>query len=63
EIAEEIEQELTPRIAKENKLQEKRNIARELLLRKMSLEFTVEVTGLSMKEVRAIKRELAARKN
>jgi hypothetical protein len=32
-------------------------------IRKMSLEFTVEVTGLSKKEVRAIMKELAARKN
>jgi predicted transposase/invertase (TIGR01784 family) len=58
ELTPKIAQELTPKIAQESK----REIAKELALRKMSLEFIVEVTRLSPREVRAIMKELAARK-
>jgi len=58
ELTPKIEQELTPRITQESK----REIARELLRRKMSLEFIAEVTRLSPREVRAVMKELASRK-
>jgi len=54
-----IEQELTPKIA-QNKA---RAIAKSLLLKHLNPEFIAEVTGLSKKEVRALNKELAARKN
>ena len=62
ELKEETAQELTPKIAQESSLREKREIAKELVRRKMSLEFIVEVTRLSPKEVRGIMKELASRK-
>ena len=58
ELTPKITQELTPKIAQESK----REIARELVLRKMSLDFIVEVTRLSPKEVRAVMKEMASRK-
>ncbi len=67
EFAEEISQELKPKIAQELKpkiAQEKaREIAKALLRKKMSLDFIIEVTGLSKKDVRAISKELAGRRN
>jgi len=66
ELQEETAQELTPKIKREltPKIEQetKRKIARELLLRKMSLEFIVEVTRLSSREVRAIMKEVTSRK-
>lgn len=62
ELTPKITQELTPKIAQESSLREKREIAKELALRKMSLEFIVEVTRLSPKEVRAIMKDLPVRK-
>lgn len=55
EIAEEVEQELTPKIT--------RDIAKSLLRKKMSVDLVAEVTGLSTKEVRALNKELPGRKN
>ena len=63
EIAEEVEQELTPKIEQKVRSKQAKEIARMLLSKKMSLEFIVEVTGLSSKEARALRRELAASKN
>jgi predicted transposase/invertase (TIGR01784 family) len=48
---------------KEGKEEEKRQIAKTLLRKKMSLEFISEVTGLPQEEIRALKKGLAARKN
>jgi predicted transposase/invertase (TIGR01784 family) len=62
ELAPKIAQELTPKIAQESSLKEKREIAKELALRKMSLEFIVEVTRLSPREVRAIMKDFPLRK-
>lgn len=62
ELTPKIAQALTPKIAQESSLREKREIAKELALRKMSLEFIVEVTRLSPKEVRAIMKDLPVRK-
>lgn len=59
EIAEEVSQELKPKIAQEKA----REIAKALLRKKMSLDFIIEVTGLSKKEVHAINKELAGRRN
>ncbi len=52
EVTEEITQELTPKIARE----EKRELAATLLRKKMSLKFISEVTGLSQEEIRALKK-------
>ncbi|MGH7452347.1 MAG: SDH family Clp fold serine proteinase [bacterium] len=59
EFAEEISQELKSKIAQEKA----REIAKALLRKKMSLDFNIEVTGLSKKDVRAISKELASRRN
>lgn len=59
EIAEEVEQELTPKI-EQNKARE---IAKSLLRKKMSVDLVAEVTGLSKKEVRALSKELPGHKN
>lgn len=59
ELTPKIEQELTPRIA-QNKA---RAIAKSLLLKHFNPDFIAEVTGLSKKEVRALNKELAARKH
>lgn len=59
ELREETAHELTPKIEQEIK----RKIARELLLRKMSLELIAEATQLAPREVRTIMKELAARKS
>jgi hypothetical protein len=59
EFAEEISQELKPKIAQ----QKAREIAKALLRKKMSLDFIIEVTGLPKKEVRAISKELVSRRN
>ena len=59
DIAEEVAQELTPKIA-QNKARE---IAKSLLLNNMNLEFIAKVTGLSKKEVRALSKDLAGRRN
>ncbi len=64
EIAEEVKQELAPKIARETVLKEKREIAKSLLRKKMSVAFIAEVTGLSKEEVRALgNKRLAARKH
>ncbi len=44
-------------------LEEKREIARAMLKKKMNLKLIAELTGLSQKEVRALSEELAGRKN
>jgi len=59
ELREEAAQELTPKIEQETK----RKIARELLLRKMSLELIAEATQLTPREVRTIMKDLVARKS
>ena len=59
DIAEEVAQELTSKIA-QNKARE---IAKSLLRNNMNLEFIAEVTGLSKKEVRALSKGLAVRRN
>ena len=59
ELTPQIAQELTPKIAQEKA----RMIARALLKKQMSIEFIMDVTGLSQKELRALNRKLAARKN
>jgi predicted transposase/invertase (TIGR01784 family) len=48
---------------REGKKEKAREIAKTLLQENMSLAFVVKVTGLSPNEVRAFKKELAARKN
>lgn len=67
DIAEEVAQELTPKIAQEltSKIAQNkaREIAKSLLLNNMNLEFIAEVTGLSKKEVRALSKGLAVRRN
>lgn len=55
EIAEEVEQELTPKIV--------RDIAKSLLRKKMSVDLVAEVTGLSKKEVRVLSKEMLGHKN
>jgi predicted transposase/invertase (TIGR01784 family) len=67
DIVEEVEQELAPKIAQEltpkiahNKARE---IAKSLLRNNMNPEFIAEVTGLSKKEVRALSKSLAVRRN
>ncbi len=50
-------------LAAEGKQEERRKIARALLKKKMSLEFISEVTGLSAKQLRALTKDLAGRKN
>lgn len=54
-------------IAKENKQEgrEERNreIAKALLRKKMSLKLISDVTGLSAKQIRALTKDLAGRKN
>lgn len=50
-------------IANEGKQEEKRKIAKNLLRKKMTLEFISEVTGLSPAELRVLKKGLAQRKN
>jgi predicted transposase YdaD len=59
ELTPKIAQELTPKIA-QNKARE---IAKSLLQNNMNLEFIAEVTGLSKKEVRALSKRLAVRRN
>lgn len=59
DIAEEVAQELTTKIA----IAKAREIAKSLLRKKMSVDLIAEVTGLSKKEVRALNKALAGRKN
>jgi predicted transposase/invertase (TIGR01784 family) len=56
-------QEIAREITQESSLKEKHRIAKALLKKKMSLEFITEVTGLSSKEVRALNKTLASRRN
>lgn len=42
--------------SREGKIKKAREIAKTLLQKKMSLEFVAEVTGLSLAEVRALKK-------
>lgn len=56
EVAEELTQELTPKLTHASKLEEKREIAATLLRKKMSLKFVSEVTGLSPEEIRMLKK-------
>jgi len=63
DIAKEVEQELTPKLTPTIARNKAREIAQSLLLKHMNLEFIAEVTGLSKKEVRALNKELTARKN
>jgi predicted transposase YdaD len=48
---------------KEGKEEERRQIAKTLLRKKMTLKFISEVTGLSHEEIRTLKQRLADRKN
>ena len=48
---------------REGEIKKARKIAKTLLQKKMGLAFVAEVTGLSPNEVRAVQKELAARKN
>ncbi len=50
-------------IAREVRIEQARKIAKTMAKKKMSPKLIVELTGLSPKEVRAISKELAARKN
>jgi len=56
-------QEIAEENKQEGKQEEKREIARALLKKKMSLELVSEVTGLSAKQLRALTKDLAGRKN
>ena len=49
-------------VAAEERSEQKKEIAKALLKKKMSAEFISEVTGLSVGQIRAIKRDFAARK-
>ena len=63
EAYQEAYQEVTEEVAQESSLKEKHKIAKSLLKKKMSLEFISEVTELSAKEIRALTKDLAGRKN
>ncbi len=49
-------------VAEEAGVEKTKEIAKSLLKKKMSAEFIAEVTGLSVGQIRAIKRDLTARK-
>jgi len=50
-------------VAQESGLKEKRKIARTMLKKNFSLELIAEITGLSQKEMRALTKNLAERRN
>ena len=50
-------------VADEGKAEKAREIEKSLLRKKMSVDLISEVTGLSKKEVRALNKALAGRKN
>jgi len=55
--------EVAEEVAQETSLKEKRKIARTMLKKNFSLELIAEITGLSQKEMRALTKNLAERRN
>lgn len=63
EVYREAYREVVGEVAQESSLKEKRKIARTMLKKNFSLELIAEATGLSQKEMRALKKKLAERRN
>jgi predicted transposase/invertase (TIGR01784 family) len=59
EVAEEVAEELTPRIAEESERKRNREIAKTMLKKDFSLELISEITGLSPEEILALRQETA----
>lgn len=58
EVAEEVAQELTPKIAQESKYE----IAQAMLKKNFTIELIAEITGLSQEEIRVLNQQIAADK-
>ena len=55
EVAEEVAQELTPKIAQESKYE----IVKVMLKKNFTVELIAEITGLSQDEIRALSQQMA----